>query len=67
MNLTTLSFDFKMFILLLGLGGFVLSHFAERRVLPRLAWYIEKTKVRLWPKARKKRKQYKEIQDNVCI
>lgn len=63
MELTYMSWDFKLFILVLGIGGFAIAYLSERLFFPKLARSIGKFKVRIRPKWRKKRKQYKIIQE----
>ena len=63
MELTYMSWDFKLFVLGLGMGGFAIAYMSERFFFPNLARSIGKFKVWLRPKWRKKRKQYKVIQE----
>ncbi|KAL3425620.1 p-type ATPase [Phlyctema vagabunda] len=60
MQLTQMSWDFKVFILVLGLGYVALAWIAENYVLPRLAKYLGMFKQSL-TKTPKQRKQYKLI------
>lgn len=61
MQLTRLSVDFKLFILVLALGGFACAWVFERRVFLLLARALGKIHDRLWPNRRKQRKKYKVI------
>jgi len=65
MQLTYLSKSFKVFILVLALGGFVVAYVAEQYFLPQLARFIGMVNHRLRPKHGKKRKQYKLIQESM--
>ena len=65
MELTYISSGFKGIILLLGVIGFALSYVAELWIFPVLASWIGKTKERLFPKLRKKRKEYKLIAERM--
>lgn len=66
MELTWMSVNFRIFILVLGIGGFAVSYLAERQVFPRLARLIGKVKQRL-SKTPKKRKEYKIIAEDMRI
>ena len=55
-----MSGGFKVFLLFLGVGGFIVSHIGEKWIFPRLAKAIEQWKKRLL-KRQKKRKEYKVI------
>ena len=61
MQLTDMSADFKVFVLVLALGGFACASIAERRVFMWLARLLGKLHNRLWPHRRKKRKHYKHL------
>ena len=67
MELTYMSMNFKIFILVLAAGGFVCSHGSEKYLLPRLARLVGKIEVRINPKWRKKKKIYKVIQEDLRI
>ncbi|KAF2199314.1 hypothetical protein GQ43DRAFT_482568 [Delitschia confertaspora ATCC 74209] len=67
MELTPMSNSFKMFLLALGVGNFVIAYLSERFLFPALARWIGIAKVRVNPKWKKKRKTYKEIQAPVSI
>jgi cation-transporting ATPase 13A3/4/5 len=64
MQLTYLSWNFKIFILVLGLGYIAVAWTSENYLLPRLAKYLGHAKTRLTRKP-KKRKQYKLIQEEM--
>ncbi|KAI9746524.1 MAG: hypothetical protein M1818_000237 [Claussenomyces sp. TS43310] len=66
MQLTEMAPDFKIFILLLGIGYFLLAWLAEKYALPRLAKVIGKgvQKVRKTPK---QRKTYKVVQERMRV
>ncbi|KAK5166268.1 uncharacterized protein LTR77_008529 [Saxophila tyrrhenica] len=66
MELTYLSSVFKIFILVLGIGGFCCMYLSERLLFPRLAKAIGKGYVRVSGKV-KKRKEYKEIIEKMRI
>lgn len=61
MQLTKMSVNFEVFVLLLALGGFACAWIAERRVFLWLARLLGKLHDKLWPHRRKKRKEYKRI------
>lgn len=61
MELTRMSVDFEVFVLLLALGGFVCAWIAERRMFLWLARLLGKLHDKLWPHRRKKRKEYKRV------
>ncbi|KAF2474203.1 uncharacterized protein BDR25DRAFT_323219 [Lindgomyces ingoldianus] len=67
MELTYLSPVFKVFILALGIGNFVLAFLSERFLLPRMAMWVGWIKIRVNPKWKKKRKAYKEIAEGMRI
>lgn len=67
MQLTFMSLDFRVFILVLAVGGFLCSYLAERFAFPRLAKFIGTMKTRLRPKKQKQRKQYKVVQEAMRI
>lgn len=64
MQLTEMTLDFKVFILILGLGYFVLAWVAEKYALPKLAGVIGKIFQRI-KKVPKKRKEYKLVQERM--
>ena len=66
MELTKISPVFKIFILVLGIGGFACMFLAERQVFPRLAKWIGRANVR-WRGKVKKRKEYKIILEDMRI
>lgn len=61
MQLTYMSVDFKVFVLVLALGGLACAWIAERRVFLQLAWLLGKLHDSLWPHRRKERKEYKRL------
>ena len=61
MQLTEMSLDFEVFVLVLALGGFACAWIAERRVFLWLARLLGKLHDRLWPHRGKKRKEYKRL------
>ena len=60
MELTWMAVDFRIFVLVLGVGGFGVAYLAERQVFPRLAKWVGKAKKR-WGAREKKRKGYKVV------
>ncbi len=64
MQLTYLSRDYKIFLLVLAIFGFGCSWVAEKALLPRLAKRIGKIKERYRPK---QRKLYKMLQDEMRV
>jgi cation-transporting ATPase 13A3/4/5 len=65
-QLTWTSPIFKIFILVLALGGFVCMYIAERAIFPRVAKWIGKLRTR-WKGTQKKRKEYKLILEDLRI
>lgn len=61
MQLTYLSVDFKVFVLVLASGGLASAWIAERRVFLWLARLLGKLHATLWPQRRKKQKEYKRV------
>ncbi len=61
MDLTEMSLDFELILLVLAAIGFAIAYFAERRIFPIMAKYIGRLKRILRPSHQKKRKRYKEI------
>lgn len=66
MELTWMSPEFRIFILVLGIGAFLVSYLAERQLFPSLARGIGKLKQR-FSKTPKKRKEYKIILEDMRI
>lgn len=64
MQLTKMSWDFKTFILVLGIGYIALAWVAENYVLPRLAKYLGTVK-QYFTKKPKLRKAYKNILEDM--
>lgn len=67
MQLTEMSLDFKVFTLVLALGGLACAWIAERRVFLWLARLVGKLHDTLWPHRRKKRKGYKRLLEQMRI
>lgn len=65
MELTDMPIDFRLFLLVLAIGGYVCSYVAERYMFPGMARFIGKTKQRLRPQNAKKRKEYKVILESM--
>ena len=63
MQLTELSNGFKIFIVVLGLGGFIFAWFTERFVFIWVARMLGRTHDVLW--AKYPRKQYKVIMEDM--
>jgi hypothetical protein len=61
MDLTEMSLDFELFLLLLAGVGFAVAYVAERRIFPLMAKGIGEAKRKLQTSSQKKRKRYKEI------
>jgi cation-transporting ATPase 13A3/4/5 len=61
MDLTNMSWDFKVILLAIAIIAFVIMYACEVWFFPRLARWIGEVNVRLRPKSRKKRKEYKVI------
>ena len=60
MQLTKMSWDFRLFILILGIGFIALAWTSENYLLPRLAKYLGKLNTAVTRKP-KKRKAYKTV------
>ncbi|KAL8882787.1 MAG: hypothetical protein Q9198_000280 [Flavoplaca austrocitrina] len=65
MQLTFMTVQFRVFIVLLAIGGFACAWLAERRIFLLLARGIGKTHDLIWPHRRKKRKRYKILLDSM--
>jgi cation-transporting ATPase 13A3/4/5 len=61
MDLTYMSWDFKLELLGFAVAGFAVMYGCEMYFFPSLARWIGDVNVRLRPKSRKKRKEYKII------
>ena len=61
MDLTYMSWDFKVILLVMAVVGFAVMYASEIWFFPRLAKWIGDLNVKLRPKSRKKRKEYKII------
>nr|POE65066.1 putative cation-transporting atpase [Quercus suber] len=64
MELTWMSINFRVFILVVAMGSFITSFLLERQVFPRLAGFVGKAKQRL-SRVGKKRKEYKIILESM--
>ncbi|KAK6349663.1 hypothetical protein TWF696_005942 [Orbilia brochopaga] len=67
MELTVMSASFKVVIVLLSAIGFVVSWFGEKKVFVQLARWIGKAKVAIRPSLRKKRKEYKVLEEEMRV
>lgn len=65
MELTYMSWDFKMFLLGLAGAGFAVMYFSEMFVFPVLARWIGILKVKVAPGTKRKRKEYKIIAEGM--
>jgi cation-transporting P-type ATPase 13A2 len=65
MDLTEMSLDYELFLLVLALVGFGIAYGAEHYLFQALAKYIGRLKRLLRPSHPKKRKQYKEILESM--
>ncbi|KAI9714775.1 MAG: hypothetical protein M1820_000064 [Bogoriella megaspora] len=65
MDLTYLSTNFKVFLLILAIGWFACAYSAEKFLFPVMARWIGHVKAALRPKRRKKRKEYKVVIENM--
>lgn len=61
MDLTEMSLNYELFLLVLAFIGFGIAYAAERHLFPVLAKQVGRLKRVLRPSHQKKRKQYKEI------
>ncbi|KAF1985978.1 hypothetical protein K402DRAFT_454662 [Aulographum hederae CBS 113979] len=64
MELTDMSSEFKIFILVLAVGGFAVAYLCERAVFPKLAGFIGNA---TGGKKRKKRKTYKIVAEGMRV
>ncbi|KAF1813110.1 hypothetical protein P152DRAFT_305734 [Eremomyces bilateralis CBS 781.70] len=67
MKFTYMSWGFKLFLLVLGIGGFMVAYGSENWAFPLLARWIGKMKGELMPTKQKKRKDYKVIQSSIGL
>ena len=67
MQLTALSVEFKVFLLVLALGGLACAWVAERRVFLWVARVLGKAHDALWPQRRKRKKEYKILAEEMRI
>ena len=65
MELTYMTWDFRVFILVLGIGYFFIAWVGEQYIFPRLAKYLGLLRQKMGKK--KERKQYKLIQERMRI
>ena len=61
MDLTEMSLNYSLFLLVLALVGFGIAYTAERYLFPAMAKYVGQLNRVLRPSHQKKRKQYKEV------
>ena len=61
MDLTEMSLNYELFLLVLAVIGFGIAYGAERYLLPAMAKFVGRLNRILRPSHQKKRKQYKEI------
>lgn len=67
MQLTKVPLDFKIFLLLLVLGGFSGAWVVEKHFSVWVARVLGKASVSVWPQSGKKRKAYKTILEEMRI
>lgn len=67
MQLTFLSGNFEAFLLALAIGTFLLSWIAERHFFSCLAKVLGKVYMRLRPRHRKQRRQYKVLLEEMQL
>lgn len=67
LELTFMSEHFRVFVLVLAMGNYVVSQASERLVFPRLARYVGALQVRIWPERQKKRKEYKVLLEGMRV
>lgn len=67
MKLTEMSMNFKVFILILALGGFTCAWIAERHAFLWIAGLLGQAHDRIWPQRKKKRKEYKLLLEGMRI
>lgn len=67
MDLTDMDLDYRVFLLALALGGFVLAYLAEQYLFQKLAKQIGRLNKKFRPGHVKKRKQYKEIKEDIDL
>lgn len=65
MQLTYMSMDFELSLLLLAAIGFAIAWSAERYLFPHLARFIGRLKKQLKPSRQKKRKEYKVLLEDI--
>ena len=67
MDLTEMSLDYELFLLVLAIIGFGIAYGAERYLFTLMAKQVGRLKWLLRPSHKKKRKQYKEILEAMKI
>lgn len=67
MELTWMSMSFRVFILVVAVGGFAVSYSTERLLFPKLAKWIGQARAKLRPEHQKKRKEYKLVLESMRI
>lgn len=65
MQLTNISTDFRLFLIVLAIGGFACAWVTERRLALWIASILGKVHDHLWPHRRKQRKEYKILSDRM--
>ena len=65
MQLTFLSLQFKIFIIVIAIGGFICAWIGERHAFPWLAKALGRTHDWIWPQRRKTRKEYKVLSEKM--
>ena len=67
MDLTEMSLDYELFLLILALAGFAVAYLAEQYIFPGMAKSIGRLKKVVRPSHQKKRKQYKVIKEDIDL
>ena len=65
MDLTDMSLDYELFLLILAAIGFAVAYGAERYIFPVMAKSVGRLSRAVQPSHPKKRKRYKEILDEM--
>ena len=66
-ELSYLSLPFKLFLLILAVAGFLVAFVGEHYIFVWLSQYIGKVHDRMWPRRKKKRKEYKVWQEKMWV
>jgi cation-transporting P-type ATPase 13A2 len=66
MDLTEMSLEFELILLVLAAIGFAIAYVAERRIFPTVAKYIGRLKNGLRPSHQRRRKRYKIILEGMA-